>query len=303
MPHIDSYLSSSDVKKALGVAGSIHFKGFSFDVFNRWEEIGDLWKSSAEYMNYLLDEGIRVLIYVGDKDFYCNAPGMRRLVNEGLNWHGHPFFRFRELVPWYYEARRVGRWKAYDQLTYAEIFDSGHLAPFDLPAELIVIPLLGNILRKMSRLMGEVMSAKDVRVELISQVVRQIKQIELAVLQPVFREKLATARDEELMRLAKVGKFNAAMVFTTDIRVPQGGALTSNVIFPALASFFTITRSLAMFPTISMRYQACQVSFDRVRHFLSTDEADGGKARDQFQSQVERESHTESRLGRVSIGS
>lgn len=88
-------------------------------------------------LNLVTFQGIRVLIYVGDKDLYCNAAGMRRLVNEGLEWNGHPFFRFREYLPWYHGSKRVGRWKSYDSLTYAEIFESGHLAPFDLPAEVL----------------------------------------------------------------------------------------------------------------------------------------------------------------------
>ncbi|KAJ0331114.1 hypothetical protein COL5a_002647 [Colletotrichum fioriniae] len=57
------------------------------------------------------------------------------LVNEGLAWHGHPFFRFREMTPWSHDAKVAGRWKSYEELTYAELFNSGHLAPFDLPAE------------------------------------------------------------------------------------------------------------------------------------------------------------------------
>lgn len=60
---------------------------------------------------------------------------MRRLVNQGLSWHGHPFFRFRELAPWYHDSKVAGRWKSYQELTYAEIYNSGHLAPYDLPGE------------------------------------------------------------------------------------------------------------------------------------------------------------------------
>lgn len=55
MAHIDKYLNSSIVKKALGVQEETPFFGVSFDVFNLWEEIGDLWKSSAVYVNYLLN--------------------------------------------------------------------------------------------------------------------------------------------------------------------------------------------------------------------------------------------------------
>lgn len=60
---------------------------------------------------------------------------MRRLVNEGLSWRGHPLFRFRALAPWYYRGKVAGQWKGYDALTYAEIYGAGHLAPMELPAE------------------------------------------------------------------------------------------------------------------------------------------------------------------------
>ncbi|OHE93420.1 hypothetical protein CORC01_11285 [Colletotrichum orchidophilum] len=135
MAHIDAFLNQTKVKVALGVDEDVSFEGSSYEILKQWERVGDLWKSSDAYVNNLLDEGIRVLIYVGDKDLYCNAAGMRRLVNEGLAWHGHPFFRFREMIPWYHETKQAGRWKSYKELTYAEIFNSGHLAPFDLPAE------------------------------------------------------------------------------------------------------------------------------------------------------------------------
>ncbi|KAK1468189.1 hypothetical protein CCUS01_06691 [Colletotrichum cuscutae] len=107
--HIDAFLNQTKVKVALGVNEDASFEGISYEILKQWESVGDLWKSSDEYVNRLLDEGIRVLIYVGDKDLYCNAAGMRRLVNEGLAWHGHPFFRFREMTLWYHDAKVAGR--------------------------------------------------------------------------------------------------------------------------------------------------------------------------------------------------
>ncbi|KAL3456943.1 Alpha/Beta hydrolase protein [Aspergillus heterothallicus] len=135
MQAIDEFLNQDAVKEALGVPLTERFQGISLNVFKQWEELGDLWRASDGYVNYLLESSIRVLIYVGDKDLYCNAAGMRQLVDHGLDWHGQPFIRFRELVPWYVEAKVAGRWKAYEPLTYAEIADAGHLAPFDRPLE------------------------------------------------------------------------------------------------------------------------------------------------------------------------
>ncbi|UPL04072.1 hypothetical protein LCI18_015006 [Fusarium solani-melongenae] len=139
MPFIDEYLNRTDIKTSLGVEPDARFNGVSLEVLNQWQQNGDLWKSSDSYVNYLLDANYRVLIYVGDKYWYCNAAGMRRLVNQGLNWHGHPLFRFRELIPWYTGLKPAGRWKAYEPLTYAEVVDTGHLAPFDKPEETLTL--------------------------------------------------------------------------------------------------------------------------------------------------------------------
>lgn len=137
------------MKRALGVSTDRPFNGVSQDIYNRWESIGDLWKSSDRYVNYLLDhvsrnmvalpahadlvQDYRVLIYVGDKDWYCHAAGMRQLVDHGLSWNGHPLFRFRELSSWYSGVQVAGRGKAFQTLTYAEIYGAGHLVPYDKP--------------------------------------------------------------------------------------------------------------------------------------------------------------------------
>ncbi|RSL53529.1 hypothetical protein CEP53_007708 [Fusarium sp. AF-6] len=139
MKHIDEYLNRTDIKQALGVPEDVPFVGVSYDVLEQWEKVGDLWRSSNNYVNYLLKSNIRVLIYVGDKDLYCNSAGMRLLVDRGLNWHGQPFIRPRELMPWYVGTKVAGRWKAYEPLTYAEIPDAGHMSPFDKPEEALTL--------------------------------------------------------------------------------------------------------------------------------------------------------------------
>ncbi|KLP05571.1 PRC1-Carboxypeptidase y, serine-type protease [Fusarium fujikuroi] len=128
------YLDRGDVKKGLGVPADKNFTGVSQDLYDQWEAIGDLWKPSDHYVNYLLDKNYRVLIYVGDKDWYCHAAGMRQLVNHGLVWNGQPLFRFRELTPWYSGVKVAGRGKAFQALTYAEVYGAGHLVPYDRPA-------------------------------------------------------------------------------------------------------------------------------------------------------------------------
>ncbi|KAL4788876.1 Alpha/Beta hydrolase protein [Aspergillus venezuelensis] len=131
--HIDEYLNRTDIKEAMGVEDHLSFAGLSNEVLQKWDDLGDLWRPSDKHVNYLLNSGIRVLIYAGDKDLYCNTAGMRLLVDHGLNWYGQPFIQFRELMPWYNENKVAGRWKSFEPLTYAEIAGGGHLAPFDKP--------------------------------------------------------------------------------------------------------------------------------------------------------------------------
>ncbi|RSL86659.1 hypothetical protein CDV31_016369 [Fusarium ambrosium] len=130
---VSKYLDEEHIKHALGVPAERPFNGVSNEVYDHWEAIGDLWKSSDHYVNYLLNNDYHVLIYVGDKDWCCHAAGMRQLVNHGLMWKGQPLFRFRELSPWYSGVKVAGRRKTFQGLTYAEIHGAGHLVPYDVP--------------------------------------------------------------------------------------------------------------------------------------------------------------------------
>lgn len=53
--YVEEYLNRTEIKTALGVDGDAPFRGVSTDIFEQWEKVGDLWKSSDSYVNYLLD--------------------------------------------------------------------------------------------------------------------------------------------------------------------------------------------------------------------------------------------------------
>jgi ATP-binding cassette subfamily C (CFTR/MRP) protein 1 len=121
------------------------------------------------------------------------------------------------------------------------------------------------------------MQAKDIRVELVAQVLRQAKQLKLAWLQALYGDKVAAARETELILTAKIANLNAAAVFFTSLMptilmlsslalfVHRGGSLTSQVLFPALAFFFNITRAYAVVTQIVMRYQGCLTGLKRIQ--------------------------------------
>ncbi|KAH7142936.1 hypothetical protein B0J13DRAFT_623515 [Dactylonectria estremocensis] len=75
----------------------------------------------------------------GRRAFLSDAAGMSLRVDRGLSWHGQPFMRLRDLVPWYVGSKAAGRWKSYEPLAYAEIAEAGHLAPFDKLEEALTL--------------------------------------------------------------------------------------------------------------------------------------------------------------------
>ncbi|GKV01287.1 hypothetical protein SLEP1_g13852 [Rubroshorea leprosula] len=75
---IEIFLNEKSVKEALGV-GNITFVSCSTDVYDRMA--GDLMKNLAVGIPELLEDGIRVLVYVGEYDLVCN-------------WLGETLYRF-----------------------------------------------------------------------------------------------------------------------------------------------------------------------------------------------------------------
>ncbi|RSM07638.1 hypothetical protein CDV31_008531 [Fusarium ambrosium] len=151
---------------------------------------------------------------------------------------------------------------------------AGFLSP------LVALPLIAHTTNGISRQMGLVMQAKDSRIALVTQVIKQVKQIKLGALQNLFRRKVDEQRCQELERYKAVAFLNACMVFLVYVMPPTlismtfgtaiflGRGLPSNVVFPALAFCFNITRAASLLPRLVMLYQGGQISFSRIRDFL-----------------------------------
>ncbi|RTE73113.1 hypothetical protein BHE90_012462 [Fusarium euwallaceae] len=151
---------------------------------------------------------------------------------------------------------------------------AGFLSP------LVALPLIAHTTNGISRQMGLVMQAKDSRIALVTQVIKQVKQIKLGALQNLFRRHVDEQRCQELEKYKAVAFLNACMVFLVYVMPPTlismtfgtaiflGHGLPSNVVFPALAFCFNITRSASLLPRLVMLYQGGQISFSRIREFL-----------------------------------
>lgn len=83
----------------------------------------------------LLEDGVPVMIYAGDKDLICNHVGNRRWV-DGLEWSGAAAWRQAADEDWSVpgESAAAGSVASSGPLSFVRVFDGGHMVPMDQPA-------------------------------------------------------------------------------------------------------------------------------------------------------------------------
>lgn len=151
-PALMKWVNMTEVREHLGVDSA---KGTP-DMIS-WQVAGDFFGNaevgpahpSAPWVAELLDHGVRVLIYAGNRDWMCTAPGMKLFVDD-LIWYGNGPFRS---LPYSSLSRQVlglseardpgtqssdavknhGTYKSHSLLTFVEIEAAGHMVPMDQP--------------------------------------------------------------------------------------------------------------------------------------------------------------------------
>eukprot|EP01104_Vermistella_antarctica_P013456 TRINITY_DN4069_c0_g1_i1.p1 TRINITY_DN4069_c0_g1~~TRINITY_DN4069_c0_g1_i1.p1 ORF type:complete len:462 (-),score=128.43 TRINITY_DN4069_c0_g1_i1:401-1738(-) len=77
-----------------------------------------------------LDLGYKVLAYSGMLDLICNYfGGASWLAN--TPWSGQTGFNAQTLKPWMVDGAKAGNVKTYNNLTWLEVMDAGHMVPHD----------------------------------------------------------------------------------------------------------------------------------------------------------------------------
>lgn len=93
----------------------------------------DLDKMYGYKLAPLLDDGIPILIYNGDKDYICNWVGGLAWVS-ALQWTGKDSFQKAHNKLWYTtEGKAGGESKSFGPLTFLRVYDAGHMVPMDQP--------------------------------------------------------------------------------------------------------------------------------------------------------------------------
>jgi hypothetical protein len=94
--------------------------------------------SMAPYMGELLDAGIPLLVYNGDRDMTTNTVGTEMVLNERLEWYGKKKWADAKRGLWKTnygtdDELPAGWVKEYGPLTYAVVYNSGHMVPYNVP--------------------------------------------------------------------------------------------------------------------------------------------------------------------------
>ncbi|ODV81773.1 peptidase S10, serine carboxypeptidase [Suhomyces tanzawaensis NRRL Y-17324] len=135
LDYVDEYLNNDAVRKAIGASPrSGKFVGCNDDVGLAFYLNADKTLPHQQYVGELLDNGVPVLIYAGDKDFRCNWYGNHKWTDK-LAYSAHEQFARESLLPWYVDEAVAGEVKNYGIFTFLRLYNAGHLVPYDKPKE------------------------------------------------------------------------------------------------------------------------------------------------------------------------
>ncbi|KAF9873266.1 hypothetical protein CkaCkLH20_09079 [Colletotrichum karsti] len=135
---IAEYLNSSFVKRELGIPEDVTFDIIDYELGQYFEKSGDVSFDTVGWAGDLLDQGYQVLVYAGNKDWFCNSAGEKNLVHN-IRWHHQPAFQARDFQDFRLEGEQIGIFKREKCLSFVEMFDAGHMVPADKPREALFL--------------------------------------------------------------------------------------------------------------------------------------------------------------------
>lgn len=128
---MEEYLNKPETRKALGVADEVPYWQ-SCDPGVHEDMMGDWGHSFDNVLPEMLDDGIRVMIYAGEKDIICNWLGNRRWVDV-LPWSGSDDWADAEEQEWTVGDEVAGYVTEVGPLSFVKVLEAGHMVPMDQP--------------------------------------------------------------------------------------------------------------------------------------------------------------------------
>jgi cathepsin A (carboxypeptidase C) len=128
--YISDFLNQEHVREALG-AEVDSYDGCNMDINRNFLFAGDWFQPYHRLVPGILEE-IPVLIYAGDADYICNWLGNQAWSNQ-LEWSGHDGFSKAEIKDLVVDDEKYGKVKSSGNFTFMQVFQAGHMVPFDQP--------------------------------------------------------------------------------------------------------------------------------------------------------------------------
>lgn len=88
-------------------------------------------KSSVTLLPSILEAGVQVMLFAGDKDLICNHIGVERIPDR-LQWGGQGWENPVK-KDWFVENTLAGYWRTNRNLTYVSVAEASHMVGFDKP--------------------------------------------------------------------------------------------------------------------------------------------------------------------------
>jgi len=98
----------------------------------------DVVESFAWEIPFILEKGLRVVVYSGDLDLICNWFGGFAWTN-ALRWSGAEEFNKAEMKVWKNGKISAGEAKTYKNFTFVRVYNAGHMVPHDQPESALAI--------------------------------------------------------------------------------------------------------------------------------------------------------------------
>ena len=139
---VENFLKRADVIESLGVQGRTWE---SCNMVVHTALLGDWVTDLSDKVAYLLNNGVNILVYSGDKDFICNWRGGEAWT-KAVNWtHGEEFAN-ASYVEWKEGANKYGEMKQVENFVFLKVYDAGHMVPLDQPEA--ALDMLTRFLKK-----------------------------------------------------------------------------------------------------------------------------------------------------------
>ena len=127
--HLPAFLNQAKIQQAIGV--SQNYSGTSkIEVFNEFQRTGDwVFPNSLRHLEKLLERGVRVALVFGDADYVCNWHGGEAL-SKLVKHEDAEQFAAAGYQPLEYAGTRYGDVREHGNLSFARVYDAGHLVPY-----------------------------------------------------------------------------------------------------------------------------------------------------------------------------